>query len=349
MAFALQKNLPLLGNLGRYSPESVGNDPKFRGVGASCSLPRVSESGPVIEGEPVDLTFLFTDIEGSTGLWERHPTEMVAVIGRHDAILEQAIADNKGVLIGKTGDGVVGGFASTHDALAAAVVSQRALLTENWGSIPELLVRMGIHAGPVFRRGDEYHGRGLNLSSRLHAAGHGGQILVSDVAAHLLDDQVPAPLELTDLGMHRLRDFAEPIRIHQVGGPGLPAEFPRLRSKETGPAPLPAPPSRPIGRDTEIVQLGRLIGDHALITVIGSPGVGKSRLAIDVANLRRDGYANGARLCGLAGVAADDIPVAIAAALDVEPRADVDILSAIVDATNNLEVLLVVDNCEHDA
>ncbi|GJM38754.1 MAG: hypothetical protein DHS20C19_21210 [Acidimicrobiales bacterium] len=308
----------------------------------------MSAAGPVIEGEPVDLTFLFTDIEGSTGLWERHPAEMVAVIGRHDAILETAIADHKGVLIGKTGDGVVGGFASAHDALAAAVESQRALLTEPWGPIAELPVRMGIHSGPVFKRGDEYHGRGVNLSSRLHAAGHGGQILVSDVAAGLLADLVPAPLALTDLGMHRLRDFAEPIRIHQVGGPGLPAEFPRLRSKETGPAPLPAPPTRPIGRDSEIVQLGRLIGEHATVTVIGSPGVGKSRLAIDVANLRRDGYANGVRLCSLAGVGADDISVAIAAALDVEPRADVDIISAIVDATNNLEVLLVVDNCEHD-
>lgn len=308
----------------------------------------MSSDGPVIEGEPVDLTFLFTDIEGSTGLWERHPAEMVSIIGRHDGILEAAIADHKGVLIGKTGDGVVGGFASTHDALAAAVDAQRTLLSSNWAPIPELLVRMGIHAGPVFKRGDEYHGRGLNLSSRLHAAGHGGQILVSDTAAELLDEQVPAPLALTDLGMHRLRDFADAIRIFQVTGPELPDEFPRLRSKETGPAPLPAPPSRPIGRDAEIVQLGRLVGDHAMITVTGSPGVGKSRLAIDVANLRRDGFADGARLCSLAGVGPDDIAVSVASALDVEPRADVDIVSAIVEAAGNLEALLVVDNCEHE-
>ncbi|MEM7140411.1 MAG: adenylate/guanylate cyclase domain-containing protein [Actinomycetota bacterium] len=306
------------------------------------------DDGVVIEGEPVELTFLFTDMQGSTGLWDRYPVEMVAVISLHDALLADAIDTNKGVLIGKTGDGVVAGFASPHDALQAAVESQHALAAAAWDPIPELLVRMGLHTGPVFRRGDEYHGQGINLSSRLHAAGHGGQILVSDITAELLGDIAP-PLSLTDLGVHRLRDFAEPIRLHQVTGPGLASEFPRLRSKETGPPPLPSPPARPIGRDDEIVQLGRLVGDRPVVTIIGSPGVGKSRLGIEVANLRRDGFASGAKLCSLAGVDESQVGVVIAASVDVEPPADTDITNAIVDALRNEELLLVIDNAEQDA
>ncbi len=182
------------------------------------------------------VTFLFTDLEGSTRLWEEHPEAMRRALARHDDIMRDGITDHRGHVVKTTGDGFHAAFATAHDALDAAVATQLALSAESFGETGRLRVRMGLHTCEAECRGSDYYGSEVNRAARLMSVAHGDQIVVSSVTSALVHD---APVDLVDLGEHRLRDLTISERIFQVSAPGLPSEFPALRSLDSLPGNLP--------------------------------------------------------------------------------------------------------------
>ncbi|HJZ47684.1 MAG TPA: adenylate/guanylate cyclase domain-containing protein [Roseiflexaceae bacterium] len=176
------------------------------------------------------VTFLFTDIEGSTRLWERYPDEMPAALGRHDSILHQAIADQEGVVFRTVGDAFFAAFGAALPAVSAALAAQRALYTEPWGAIGMMRVRMALHSSTVDLREDGYLGPPLNRVARLLAAGHGGQTLIGRATEELVRDQLPPDVAIYDLGEHQLRDLSQPEQIFQLVIEGMPHDFPALKT-----------------------------------------------------------------------------------------------------------------------
>ncbi|MDF2758302.1 MAG: adenylate/guanylate cyclase protein, partial [Thermomicrobiales bacterium] len=175
------------------------------------------------------VTFLFTDIEGSTALWEQDRVAMAAAVARHMALLDAAIQAHDGIHFKTVGDAVQAAFPTAPDAISAALDAQRSLLAEDWGELGPLRVRMALHAGEAMVHDEEYQGSLLNRSARLLAIGHGAQILLSETAATLARDALPAGTELRELGEHRLPDLLEPECVFQLLHPDLPDAFPPLR------------------------------------------------------------------------------------------------------------------------
>jgi FXSXX-COOH protein len=237
------------------------------------------------------VTFLFTDLEGSTGKWEKHPHEMRAASARHDAILRSAVEAHRGHVVKSTGDGVHAVFAAAPDAVAAASDAVQAFNSETWGSTGPLRIRVGIHTGEADERDGDYFGLALSRASRLMAAAHGGQVVMSDVSADLVREVLPDELELLDLGEHRLRGLEQPEHVYELAMSGLASQFPPLRSLDAFPGALalPAPAFAPgdeglAGRRDELERLERawqraLGGTRQLALVAGEPGIGKTRLA----------------------------------------------------------------------
>ena len=231
------------------------------------------------------VTFLFTDIEGSTQLWERYPQAMPLALARHDALLREHVEAHQGVVFKTTGDVLHAAFAGALDASAAAVAAQRAFRAEPWGPTGHLCVRMAIHTGDVEERDGDYFGAPVNRVARLLAAGHGDQILLSGAAEALVHDQLPDDLGLRDLGTHRLKDLTYPEHIFQVTAPDLPATFPALRALAERRINLPPQPTALIGREQDVATLCARLRqpDVRMLTLTGPGGIGKTRLAIQVA------------------------------------------------------------------
>jgi class 3 adenylate cyclase len=202
----------------------------------------------------VTITFLFTDIEGSTRLWEQHPEAMSLALARHDALLRAAIETNKGYIFKTMGDAFCAAFAAADDALAAAVAAQRALYAEAWGEVGFLAARMALHTGTFQERGGDYFGPALNRVARLLAVGHGGQLLLSQAACDRVRDALPEGVSIWELGAHRLKDLQQPEHIFQLVHPNLPAEFPPLRSLEAIGCNLPAQVSSFVWQEREIAD-----------------------------------------------------------------------------------------------
>ena len=215
------------------------------------------------------VTFLFTDVEGSTRRWEADAERMRMALAAHDAVLRGAIEAHGGWLFKHTGDGVCAAFASPRSAVDAAVAAQREL---------ELPVRMGIATGEAELRGTDYFGTVLNRAARVMAAGHGGQILLAESTAGLLSG-----IDLLDLGPRRLRDVPTPVGVFQVRVPGLRADFPPLRALDTTPGNLRPATTSLIGRESEVAEIETMVRSHRLVTLTGVGGVGKTRLAMEVA------------------------------------------------------------------
>lgn len=199
------------------------------------------------------VTLLFTDIEGSTRLWEEQPGAMRMALARHDVLLREAIEANSGIVFKTVGDAFCAAFATAPEALSSALVLQHALQAEAWPDPIRLRVRTALHTGAVERRDNDYFGQPLNRVARLLAAGYGGQILLSDVAQELTRDHLPPAVSLKPLGEHRLRDLARPETVFQLLHPDLPAEFPPLRSLDNADLPnnLPQQLTSFIGREKE--------------------------------------------------------------------------------------------------
>ncbi len=294
------------------------------------------------------VTFLFTDLEGSTRLWERHPDAMRPALERHDALLRAAVETHRGRVVKTTGDGLHAVFVTTRDALDAALGAQRALGDENWSATGELRVRMGLHTGDAEARAGDYYGPATNRAARVMAAAHGGQIVVSNATQEIVRDSLPDGVVLADLGEHRLPDLARPERVFQVVAPGFRRDFPPLRSLDAMPGNLPGQLTSFVGRAIERDAIADALLASRLVTVTGVGGVGKSRIAVQVAFDVMRRFPDGAWLCELATAHdADELAQVVAATLGVVPRPGSTLDDSVLDALRTRELILVLDNCEH--
>ncbi len=280
------------------------------------------------------MTFLFTDVEGSTRRWEADAEGMRAALAAHDEVLRTVIEGHGGWLFKHTGDGVCAAFASPKSAVDAAVAAQRAL---------ELPVRMGLATGEAELREGDYFGAVLNRAARVMAAGHGGQILLAESTAGLLSG-----VDLLDLGPRRLRDLPTAVGLFQVRAAGLRADFPPLRALDAGPGNLRPAVTSFIGRESEVAELQAAVKAHRLMTLTGVGGVGKTRLALEVAARLADEFPDGVWFFDLAAVADPAVvPDAVAAVLGIIQQPGKSVANSVAAALEGRVRLLVFDNCEH--
>jgi predicted ATPase/class 3 adenylate cyclase len=228
------------------------------------------------------LTFVFTDLESSTRLWERFPDAMKAAVERHDEILSAAVEGSDGRVVKVMGDGLMAIFSSPSDSVRACLEAQRRLQAEAWGETGPLRVRMGLHAGEAQPRAGDFYGPPVNRAARITAAGHGGQILLSAVVAELTSERLPEGAGLRDLGDHRLKDLFQPERIFQLVHPALPSDFPPLATLSRRPNNLPTQTSEFLGREAQLSVIRDLLDTAGvrLLTLTGPGGIGKTRLAL---------------------------------------------------------------------
>ena len=296
------------------------------------------------------VTFLFTDLEGSTRRWEAHPAEMREALARHDVIVRGAVGAHGGVVFSTMGDGMAAVFTSAREAVRAVLAAQQRLGAEQWGDVTgPLAARMGLWTDEGVLAGEDYLNQPLNRCARLMAAGYGGQVLVSGATELLVRDDLPDGCALVDLGEHRLRDLARPVRIFQLTGPGLRSEFPPLRTLAAFAGNLPVQLSSFVGRAGELAGLAGAVAGSALVTVTGPGGVGKTRLAVQAAADQLPSFPDGAWLCELAA-AGDEESMAqlVAAALRVRSRPGLSTAGSVVEFLRTRSgLLLVLDNCEH--
>src|SRR5436190_2392452 len=291
--------------------------------------PSRSRRGSMAELPSGTVTFLFTDLEGSTRLWQDAPDSMRGASARHDAIVREAIESHDGYVVKTTGDGFHAAFASARDAIDAAVDAQIALSAEAWEPTAPLRVRMGIHSGLAEVRDGDYYGTSVNKAARLTSVAHGGQIVVSLATEELVQD---GEVDLVDLGEHSLRDLARPERVFQVAHDGLARDFPRLSSLEAFGGNLPLQVSSFVGRDDDVARIVEMLGDAALVTLTGTGGVGKTRLAVQAAAEAVPQFPDGAWFCELAAVDdGDAMAQVVAASLGCVQRAGLSLAQSIVE------------------
>src|SRR5579871_6854216 len=294
------------------------------------------------------VTFLFTDIEGSTRLWEKFPEAMRQALARHDALLREAIENNNGHLVKSTGDGLLAVFATAPETLQAAFSAQQALHQERFEQIGSLQVRMALHTGAAEERDNDYFGPALNRVARLLSIGHGEQVLLSMPAEELVKDSLPEGCSLKDMGSHRLKDLQQPEHVFQLIAPDLPAEFPPLRSLQAFANNLPNQLTSFIGRDKEIEAVKSLLAKSRLLTLTGSGGCGKTRLALQVAADLIEEFADGVWLVELAALSDPSLlPQAVASALGVREEPGRALQQTLSDYLMQKQMLLLMDNCEH--
>ncbi len=291
------------------------------------------------------VTFLFTDLESSTQLWEAHPEIMPAALARHDSLLREAVEGHGGALVKTTGDGLHAVFTSALSAADAAVAAQQALQAGAWGDTGPLRVRMALHTGEAELRDGDYYGPALNRAARLMAAAHGGQILLSATTAALL---AKVDAQLIDLGEHRLRDLAAVEHVFQLAAAGLRSEFPPISSLATYAHNLPSQLTSFVGREREMAEAKRLLSVTRLLTLTGPGGTGKTRLALQAAADLLGDYAGGAWLVELATLSDPAlVGQAVAGTLHVREQPGRPLDDVLIDYLRDKQLLLLLDNCEH--
>jgi predicted ATPase/class 3 adenylate cyclase len=297
------------------------------------------------------VTFLFTDIEGSTKLWEQNPESMRAALTRHDAILREAIEEHSGFVFKTVGDAFCAAFPTVLDALGAALAAQRALFSEEYDEgIGTLRVRMALHTGATEERDGDYFGPPVNRVARLLSVGHGGQVLLSLPTQELVRDQLPADIHLRDLGERRLKDLSRPERVFQLAASDLPSEFPPLKTLERYPNNLPLQPTPLIGREREVEEVCRRLRSPVVrsLTLTGPGGTGKTRVGLQVASELTNEYEDGVFFVALAPIA-DPALVAptIARALGLTESGAQPPEELLKGHLRDRHTLLLLDNLEH--
>jgi predicted ATPase/class 3 adenylate cyclase len=299
------------------------------------------------ESSTQTVTLLFTDIEGSTGLWEEYPDAMRSALATHDALLRRAIEMHGGHIFKTVGDGFYAVFPSATQALMSALESQRSLIRQTWAEIPALRVRMAINTGTAEARDGDYFGPALNRVARLLAAGHGGQILLS-LSTRDAFGPLPEDISLRDMGERRLKDLSRPERIFQVVVPDLPSDFPPLNTLEAVPNNLPTALTSFVGRERELAEVKRHLRESHLLTLTGAGGCGKTRLALQVAADLLDSFSGGVWLIELGSITDPaTVPYAVASAMSVREEPSVPLATTLATALRNKVALLILDNCEH--
>jgi predicted ATPase/class 3 adenylate cyclase len=296
------------------------------------------------------VTFLFTDIEGSTRLLQELGDRYAAVRDEHAAIVRRAIDEGGGAEVSTEGDSFFAAFGGPAGAVRAAVAAQRGLAGHGWPAGFPVRVRMGLHTGEGMRGGDNYVGIDVNRAARIAAAAHGGQVLVSDATRALVEHALPEGVSLRDLGEHRLKDITQPVRLHDLAIEGLEADFPPPRTLDARRHDLPPQLTSFVGRREEIAEVRRLLGRTRLLTLTGAGGTGKSRLALQVAGELLPQFQHGVLFVDLSAVSDPAlVPAAVARALKVPEAPGRPVLEAVKDHLRDQELLLVVDNFEQVA
>lgn len=296
------------------------------------------------------LTFLFTDIAGSTRLWDEHPDAMSRAYRRHGAIIAQAVQEHGGVLVRSRGEGdsTFSVFRKPEDAVAAACAMQIALHHENWPPEALIRVRAALHTGEGETDGYDYNSTDVNRCARIRAVAHGGQTLLSRATAERVHDALPQGASLRDLGLHRLKDLSRPERVFQLLHPDLPADFPPLLSLNALPNNLPQHLTSFIGRDREIKEIGARLASTRLLTLAGPGGLGKTRLALQAAAQLLDEFPGGVWFVDLAPLRDEAlVPRAVAGAVGARDEPARTTLAALIEYLADRRALLILDNCEH--
>jgi predicted ATPase/class 3 adenylate cyclase len=292
------------------------------------------------------VTFLFTDIEGSTNLARTLGDRWVAILQQHNEILRSAIREHAGVDLRTEGDAFFAVFASAVDAARAAATAQQELARHPWPEGGRVRVRMGLHTGEGRLGGDEYVGLDVHLAARIAAAAHGGQVLLSDATRSLVADSLNEDIVIRDLGEHRLKDFDDAQRLHQLTREGLPADFPPLRTRMI-PSTLPVPLTTFVGRQRELADLTGLIGRTRLLTLAGPGGTGKTRLAIEAAGQHLRDFLDGVFFVDLSPVRDPElIASAVAQTMGLREQAGQSSKEALVEHLHDRRALLMLDNFE---
>ncbi len=307
------------------------------------------------------VTFLFTDLEASSQLWDEHPTAMQAAMARHDDILRDGVEANQGSIVKRTGDGLHAAFNTPDDALRSALLIQQTILAQSWDITGPFRVRMGLHTGQAQLREGDYYGPAVNRAARVMSVAAGGQVLLSNVTSELVRGQLPGGASLSDLGRYRLRSLDRPERLFQLQHPDIPGDFPPLKTSRITPNNLPVQLSSFIGREAECSQLTRLLkpdvgedGQGALayrdrlITLTGPGGTGKTRLSLQVAGELLDNYPDGIWLVELAPLADPELVIqAVAETIGIREQPARTLLAMLLDYLSSRKMLLILDNCEH--
>lgn len=294
------------------------------------------------------ITFLFTDIEGSTRLWEAHPDLMRIALIRHDAILRAAIEAAQGVVVKTIGDAFMAVFSSARAGMEAAYRAQAALCQEPWPDGLALRVRMGLHTGAAEERDNDYYGPEVNRAARIQAVAHPQQILLSQATYRRLADDLPQEISWMELGLHLLKDLSEPELLYQLCHPDLPHVFPPLESLTHRPNNLRPQPSSFIGREREMAEVVRLLAQGNCLTLVGSGGSGKTRLALQVAAEVLPEFPHGVWVAELASLMEPALVAStVAEALGLREAPDKTSTQVLVEFAKSRTLLLVLDNCEH--
>jgi predicted ATPase/class 3 adenylate cyclase len=304
-----------------------------------------SQSGSAPTGT---VTFLFTDIEGSTQRWELDRRAMAQAVARHDVLLREALERGGGFVFKTVGDAFCVAFATGPAAIAAALQAQRALDAEQWDAVEGLPVRMALHTGNADERDGDYFGPTVNRVARLLSIAHGGQVVVSGVTADLVQGQLPEQAALRDLGQHRLRDLAYPEQVYQLVAPGLRSDFPPPKSLDTYRHNLPQQLSSFVGREAEVSEIEAQLESTRLVTLVGTGGVGKTRTSLQVGADVLEQYPDGVWFVELAPVRdLGSIEGLLASILGVESTSGATVRQALIASLRGKRALLVFDNCEH--
>jgi predicted ATPase/class 3 adenylate cyclase len=293
------------------------------------------------------VTFLFSDIEGSTRLLRIGEDQWPATLDRHRELLRAAFEAHDGVEVGTEGDSFFAVFPTAPSATAAAADVQRSLAAEPWPEGMEVRVRIGLHTGEASLSAKTYVGLHVHRASRIASVGHGGQVLLSDATRSLVADSLPDGVSLRDLGEHRLKDLEHPERLWQLVIEGLQSDFPAVSSLDATPNNLPTRLTTFLGRDAEIEAIGLLLADHRLLTLTGPGGTGKTRLSLEVAGRWMRHYPDGVWFVELATITDPDlVPSTIAQALSLAERGGLTPIERVIDHLGAKRVLLVLDNFE---
>ncbi|MFN8526657.1 MAG: LuxR C-terminal-related transcriptional regulator [Chloroflexota bacterium] len=298
------------------------------------------------------VTFLFTDIEGSTRLVDAQPEAYRVALTRHDQILRAAIELHAGVIFSRQGDGLCAAFSTPSDALRAAIRAQLDLEGEPWHRSTRVRARMALHTGEAQLQDDEYFGVALHRCARLTDSAHGGQIVLSAVSAGLVRDQLPSTVTIRDLGEHRLRGLSQPERVYQATCPGLVSSFPALRAPIDVPTNLPKPTTEFIGRERELVDARALLlrSDSRIVSLTGPGGTGKTRFALKLSSDLTGEFPDGLFFIPLAPIADPRlVPSTIGHSLDVHESPELGMVATLTEYLRTKRLLLILDNFEQVA
>jgi len=303
------------------------------------------------------VTFLFTDIENSTPLWDKYPEAMKSALAKHDSILKKAIELNNGQIVKTTGDGIHAVFSTAVDAVNASIDVQRKIQTsefftrhpdEGENSELSIRVRMGIHTGEAELRDGDYYGNTLNRAARVMSIGHGGQILISETTLQVTREHLPRDISIFDLGQHHLKGLNRPEQIYQLNVPGLQQEFPPLKSQIHATNNLPTQLTSFVGRERELADATSRLEGARLLTLIGPGGTGKTRLSIQLGSQLIPSFKDGVWLVELAPISDPSLIMqTIASVFHIGEVPGVSLITLVHDFLRNKLLLFILDNCEH--